>query len=313
MRSETSGILVVDKPEGMTSAQVVAAIKRTLQLRKIGHAGTLDPIATGVLVCCFNEATRLARFLLNGEKQYRARLHLGIRTDTQDRTGKVLETVALETDGGALNARIEAAFDRMKGIIEQVPPAFSALKHKGTPLYKLARQGRPVHKPPRRVEIKNLHIRQIALPHVDFEVTCSAGTYIRTLCADIGDRVGCGGHLAQLRRTASCGFAIDEAVTLETILEAPERARQRLVPMAAVLRTMTAVQVNASTAQAIGHGCQLADHTLDGSLPADFGGNFQVVDAKGRLLAVMAKDDQQNQLKYLCVFQGAPAHSMMPN
>ena len=157
----TNGIIIIDKPTGMSSARVVAKVKGLLQTRKVGHTGTLDPFASGVLVCCLNQATKLARFLLQGTKSYEAVLKLGASTDTQDVTGKIIgQPASVEIS----EQQLLSAFERFKGAIDQHPPVYSALKHKGTPLYKLARSGRPVQKPPRRVHIYALDIGSIQLP-----------------------------------------------------------------------------------------------------------------------------------------------------
>jgi tRNA pseudouridine55 synthase len=207
-------VLIIDKPAGLSSAQVVGRVKKLLHVKKVGHAGTLDPFATGVLVCLVNQATRLAQFFLSSEKQYEAELRLGIDTDTQDRTGQVIRRRPIPE---GVEAALQRVCDRFVGDIAQIPPAFSALKHQGVALYKLARSGKPVRKPARNIRIEQLQIRSISLPTVRFSVTCSAGTYIRTLCADIGEMLGCGGHLSELRRTVSSGFNIDEAISLEAL------------------------------------------------------------------------------------------------
>jgi len=216
---ELNGIVAIDKPKDITSAKVVAHVKRLLNAKKVGHAGTLDPFAEGVLVCCINDATRLARFLLAGNKTYEATLKLGIETDTQDSTGSVT-AVSRECDYPA--DTIRSVVKQFEGRIEQQPPVFSALKHKGTPLYKLARQGTPVQKPARRVNISKIKILEVNLPLVHFEVSCSAGTYIRSLCADIGQQLGCGGHLLALKRTESSGFKIQQAIS-------PTRLEKRIL------------------------------------------------------------------------------------
>ena len=207
-----NGIIIIDKPAGITSAKVVARLKEIVGARKVGHTGTLDPFATGVMICCLNRATRLARFFLSGDKKYKAVLCLGEETDTQDRTGK---TISVCKDLEFSDKEIRDVFKEFEGPVAQMPPVFSSLKHKGTPLYKLARQGKPVQKPARQIVIHYLKISDSDLPEIHFEVSCSSGTYIRALCADIGKRLGCGGHLKSLRRIESCGFSIDQALDLE--------------------------------------------------------------------------------------------------
>ena len=209
-----NGIIVIDKPKGLTSARVVSIVKKALNAKKVGHAGTLDPFAEGVLICCVNQATKLADFLLKGAKSYVAELKLGEETDTQDLTGTVVSSTA---PGNYTTDSIDRVFKEFEGSIEQRPPVYSALKHKGTPLYKLARKGQPVQKPSRQVEIYRISILEIALPLIRFEVSCSAGTYIRSLAADVGTKLGCGAHLNALKRTASSGFTLDQAVALSEL------------------------------------------------------------------------------------------------
>jgi tRNA pseudouridine55 synthase len=301
MQPDTNGVVIVDKPAGATSAQVLARVKRLCRVNKAGHAGTLDPFATGVLVCCLNQATRLARFFLHDRKTYRGTLHLGIETDTQDPTGQVLA----EKDTAALTAAdIQNLVDRFTGTMEQVPPVYSALKHKGTPLYRLARNGRAVQKPPRRVTIEALTILDIAIPLVRFEVTCSAGTYIRTLCADMGRELGCGGHLKALRRLESSGFTIAEAVPLD---ELEQKAAQGtldgcLISMSDALRGMSAVTAERRLADKIGHGQPVSRSDLADLPDLESAADFKVLDSRGRLLAVMAAPEGSRRLKYSCVF-----------
>lgn len=301
MRPDTNGVVIVDKPAGTTSARVLAEVKRLCNAKKAGHAGTLDPFATGVLVCCLNQATRLAQFFLHDWKKYRGTLHLGIDTDTQDPTGQVLS----EKDTATVTAAdIRRVAGRFTGTLEQVPPAYSALKHKGTPLYRLARRGQPVQKPPRKVTIEQLTILKIAIPFVHFEVTCSAGTYIRTLCADMGRQLGCGGHLKSLQRLESSGFAIAEAVTLEGLarLAAADMLDGQLISMADALRGMPAVAVGPDLAGRIGHGQQVNRSDLTDLRHLEPTAVFKVLDEGGRLLAVMSLSEEGQRLKYSCVF-----------
>ena len=187
MTQETSGFLIVDKPRDMTSATVIARIKKISGINKIGHTGTLDPMATGVMICPVNQATRLSRFFLASPKKYTAVLRLGIETDTQDATGTVLTERPIDM---VSPPAVHEACRRFIGEIEQTPPAYSALKHKGVPLYKYARKGNFITKPPRKVVIFDIRIIEMDFPDVRFEVECAAGTYVRTLCADIGKILG---------------------------------------------------------------------------------------------------------------------------
>ena len=301
MQPDTNGVVIVDKPAGTSSARVLAEVKRICNAKKAGHAGTLDPFATGVLVCCLNQATRLAQFFLHDRKKYRGTLHLGVETDTQDLTGQV---VAEKDVAPVTETDVRQVAGRFIGTIEQVPPAYSALKHKGTPLYRLARKGQPVQKPPREITIAQLTILEIAMPFVNFEVTCSAGTYIRTLCADMGRQLGCGGHLKSLQRLESSGFTIAEAVTLDDLarLAAVDSLDGQLISMAEALRGMPAVTVNRKLAGRIGHGQQVNRSDLTDSPGLEPESVFKVLDESGRLLAVMSSPQEGQRLNYSCVF-----------
>src|ERR1051325_1572672 len=212
------GILLVDKPSKVTSHDVVDAVRRHFHFKKVGHCGTLDPLATGLLILLLEKATKLSEKLISDNKDYQGTLRLGIRTDSQDADGKILTTseVPAFTSG-----QIEEAFAKFRGDIYQIPPMVSAMKHKGKPLYKLARQGIEIERKPRLIHIFDLRVLEVQLPDVRFRLRCTKGTYVRTLCADIGDALGCGGHLAQLRRTRSGNFSIENAHTLPTILATP--------------------------------------------------------------------------------------------
>jgi tRNA pseudouridine55 synthase len=207
-----NGVIVADKPVDWTSHDVVAKVKRSLKATKVGHLGTLDPRATGVLPLVINGATKFARFFDGGIKVYEAELKLGVETDTLDGEGSV--TASGET-AHLTDEEILAAFGRFKGKISQVPPMFSSVKLKGTPLYKLARKGMVVERASKEVEIFDLVVTDISMPHVRFRVDCSRGTYIRTLASDIGGLLGCGAHLSRLRRTGSGEFGIGMAVSPE--------------------------------------------------------------------------------------------------
>lgn len=206
------GILVVDKPKGMTSHDVVDFIRKKFGIKKVGHAGTLDPAVTGVLIILIGKATKLSAQFVNDDKEYEATLALGIKTDSGDAEGKIL----FEGDYNKITeGQIKDVFESFKGRLEQVPPMVSALRFKGKRLYELARQGREVPRKPRTIHIKELKIKNIKIPYVDFSVMCSKGTYIRKLCEDIGDNLGCGGHLYYLRRLRSGEFSLKRSVTME--------------------------------------------------------------------------------------------------
>ncbi|WP_319523124.1 tRNA pseudouridine(55) synthase TruB [uncultured Desulfosarcina sp.] len=301
MPIELNGIVVVDKPEGFSSARIVSRIKELFGARKAGHTGTLDPFATGVLVCCLNRATRLSRFFLKGDKTYEAVLRLGIRTDTQDPTGAL---VAEKPVDGITDAMIARVAERFTGEISQVPPVYSALKHEGTPLYKLARRGEAVEKPARKVRIDRLEILEVNLPEVRFAVSCSSGTYIRTLCADMGDALGCGGHLKRLRRTASCGFSIEDALTPEALeaLKDRETLEQAVVGMNEALAFIPAVAAGDGLSGKVQNGMKLSEKDFPVSPERSREGFFKVVDRSGRLIAVLGDPRDPDSYNYCCVF-----------
>ena len=301
MALDHHGFIIIDKPEKMTSARVVSHVKRTLDAKKVGHAGTLDPFATGVMICCVNRATRLARFFLEGDKKYEALLHLGIETDTQDATGQMISESQVpdcsETD-------IHDVFRSFTGSLAQVPPVYSALKHKGIPLYKHARRGNPVQKPARQIVILALHINEIQLPYIRFEVTCSAGTYIRTLGADIGNALGCGGHLKTLRRTQSSRFSIADAMTLETFEQraAGETFSRYAVGMTEALAAMPERTADKDLKSKIVNGVPLTQKDVILEEAANTGKFIKIVDANRALLAVIEQTEMPGEYNYCCVF-----------
>jgi tRNA pseudouridine55 synthase len=303
-RKELNGVIIVDKPAGISSAKVVARVKKLLKARKAGHTGTLDPFATGVLVCCINRATKLSSFFLHGGKKYEAILRLGIETDTQDLTGKVTrncKNIAFS------EKTIKSVFKRFEGTITQLPPVYSALKHKGIPLYKLARNNKPVQKPARRVSIISLEILEINLPIIRFEVSCSAGTYIRSLCADIGASLGCGGHLKELRRIESSGFTIAEAVTLEELekLALTQDVSGRMIRMSNALKDMPEHVADKILAKKIMHGNIMTKNDFlpeKGGFEESF---IKIVDADNNLLAILKYTNDNNKYEYFCVFDGS--------
>lgn len=226
------GILLLDKPVGPTSNAALGRAKRLFGVRKAGHTGALDPRAGGLLPLCFGEATKVCGFLLDADKTYRAGIILGVATDSGDAEGGVIDRRPVpELERAAL----EMVLERFRGDIEQVPPMYSALKHKGERLHELARRGEEVDRPPRPVSIRRLDIETFESPCLDVTVTCSKGTYIRSLAMDIGEALGCGAHLGSLRRTACNPFTLGEAVTLDALdgMTSAERERHLLPPDAA--------------------------------------------------------------------------------
>jgi tRNA pseudouridine55 synthase len=289
----------------MTSARVVAVVKKALKAGKAGHAGTLDPFAEGVLICCINQATRLAGFLLHGSKKYIAELKLGQETDTQDLTGTVVAT-ANTVDCSAQT--IQSVFESFKGPIEQLPPVYSALKHKGVPLYRLARRGQAVQKPPRQVQIYDIGVHDVDLPYVRFEVSCSAGTYIRTLGADIGKKLGCGGHLSALKRIESSGFTLDQATPLSSLDESTfdRSVLSKMISMRDALPKMPEFCAADHLVEKIRHGQNLTTKEVvgaQGSRGIDPAGDYlKIIDRAQDLIAIVKRNTAGDRLTYCCVF-----------
>ena len=209
-----SGVLLVDKDPGMTSHDVVAIARRSMGIKKIGHCGTLDPMATGLLMLVVGRATKIQDLLMSEDKQYVGTITLGTATTTQDAEGDVVE----EREVGVLGENvIRRAFEKDSGNFEQIPPMVSAIKKDGVPLYKLARKGKEVKRDPRPVYVTDYELRKISLPQIDFTVSCSKGFYVRSYAHDIGDTLGCGGHLSALRRTRSGEFTLERAVRVDML------------------------------------------------------------------------------------------------
>lgn len=238
-----NGVLVINKPPNWTSHDVVKKVKRHFGLGKVGHAGTLDPSATGVLVLCIGAATRFVRFLPCDPKKYRGEMILGIRTDTLDMTGKVVD----EASSNISLEEVKEVSNQFLGHIEQVPPMVSAVKVRGTPLYVLARQGKDIKRKPRTVEIFDLTLLELVnegRQKVLFETICSKGTYVRALCADIGEKLGCGACLGDLTRVESGAFKSSDARKLDDVLRLePDKIKQILIPLADALTVYPAVKV----------------------------------------------------------------------
>jgi tRNA pseudouridine55 synthase len=279
-RPGPAGFLVVDKPRGLTSHDVVDEARRWLGTRRVGHLGTLDPLATGVLPLAVRDATKLVPFLDPGPKTYAGRIRLGEETDTLDAEGRVVRT-----HRGPLpnESEVRAALARFVGEIEQIPPMFSAAKHGGVPLHKRARAGERVERAPKRVRIDRLDVRKVVPPDVEFELDCSPGTYVRALASDLGRALGCGAHLAELRRTRSGVFTIEQAASLERL--AAEAARgaieARLIPPVNAL-AFGVVRLDAEEARRVAHGGELA-----AAGPVHAGERLCALGPGGELLAIL--------------------------
>lgn len=285
---EFNGLALLNKPKGMSSARFLTIAKKNFGVKKAGHCGTLDPMAEGLLICCLNQATRLSTFLLPGGKTYRVELKLGVATDTQDATGEVTHEAPVPAFS---QSDLERALAEFAGEIWQVPPAYSALKHKGVPLYKLARKGQAVVKPARAVTIQAINLDSVELPYVRFTVSCSAGTYVRTLCHDLGLKLGCYAHMTELRRTATCGLSLANALTLDEIRginrEMPVPAKG-FVPMNQALPQMPKLWAEAGIVEKLAYGRQLyaADFSALANHPPQPNTTFCVVDEAGQLQAL---------------------------
>jgi len=302
-----NGFLVIDKPVGVTSHDVVAMVRRELRLKKVGHTGTLDPFATGVLPVALGEGTKAIPFLDEGEKEYRAVMRLGQATDTQDCTGRVIA----EADWQDIaEASIREAAAGFVGCVSQIPPMFSAVKLDGVPLYKLARRGEEIERKPRLIEIFDFSLDEVSLPLVTFTVRCSRGTYVRTLAHDLGAKLGCGAHLVELRRTRSGLFGLSEALTLDEFrrLNASQSLNERLLTPYQALSQLMDIPISAAGVVKVGHGVAplLADMAGEPAiLPAD--GERVRLSHDRQLIAVaeagsgIAADDQRT-LRLLRVF-----------
>ncbi|MED5463540.1 MAG: tRNA pseudouridine(55) synthase TruB [Myxococcota bacterium] len=261
------GVLVIDKHAGPTSHDVVDSVRKILKMRKVGHTGTLDPAATGVLPIVLGKGTKLSRYLTGNNKSYRGTITLGVTTETLDAEGEVVEERPVDVDQEAIIAAVE----KFRGEIDQVPPMFSAKKMDGKRLYQLAREGIEVEREAKKVTIFDLTIVEIDLPHVVVDVTCSAGTYIRVLAEDIGSELGCGAHLSALRRTESGVFSLKSAITLDELADDPEAGLARLVPLSQALESLPKIQIPTALAMMIGNGYQLTAGDLRTVDLPDFG------------------------------------------
>jgi tRNA pseudouridine55 synthase len=288
---DISGIFNIDKPAGWTSFQVVSLVRRLSGVRRVGHAGTLDPSATGVLVVCLGQATRLIEYMMAATKVYRAEVRLGITTDTLDATGKPVSQADPSNIG---RQQVEEALTAFVGEIDQVPPMFSALKHNGEPLYRYARAQRQVERQARRVTIHRLQLLAFQPPLATIEVECGKGTYIRALAHDLGQQLGCGAHLAALARLQVGPFALDDACSLPELEAAfqEDRWQSLLHPADAALPSWPAVTLSEAQERAVRFGQCLAADSLDPS-PAQAVENGQLCRAyspRGQLVAILRYD-----------------------
>lgn len=280
------GVLNINKPSGPTSHDIVAFVRRTARIKRVGHAGTLDPLASGVLLVCIGQATRVVEYLVDWPKSYRATAVFGVGTDTEDSTGAVIA----ETDAsGVTRQGLESVLPRFVGKLMQVPPMVSAVHHEGKRLYELARAGKVVEREAREVEVYAIRLIDFVAgdrPVAVLDIDCSKGTYVRTLCADIGRALGTGGHMSALVRTAVGRFHVEDALVPEDVesLEAEDRLREAMHPMDEVLSDMPSAEVNQQQADKVAHGTEVPAVQIAG-LPA-VGSPIRLHGPDGRLLGI---------------------------
>lgn len=304
MGNSYDGIILIDKEEGMTSFDVVKAIRRLLKVKKVGHAGTLDPFATGLLIILLGQGTKLSNYLMAGDKVYQATMRLGVETDTQDLTGRVLKR--------GLVPELEPEFirkvaRRFVGDIEQAPPLFSAVNYRGKRAYELARKGIKIDLQKRTVKVHSLAITSIDLPEVSMKVTCSRGTYVRSLAADLGKELGPGAHLKSLRRFCSGPFSVKDALSLEKVehLSRDRIVPESIIPLHKALPEMKQAKVEGSMAQRIRNGHQPGcDEVAMADLPRSFEGYMKLVEGEGLVAIAKVHPSLENKasLKIMRVF-----------
>ena len=284
----SDGVLIVNKPDGWTSHDVVQRVRTVLGIQKVGHAGTLDPHAIGVLPVLIGKGTKIAQYLVDWDKEYTAVLQLGQKTDTQDAWGTVLEEGSCES---LSEDAVRSVFANFHGAIEQVPPMYSAVKVGGQPLYKKARKGQTVERQAKTVVIHDLEIQRMAIPEVSFRVACSKGTYVRTLCDDIGGQLGVGGHLKWLQRTRVGPLHIEQAIDMESLPDAMSRDGAWW-SLDRALEAFPAVEVNGDDARKVLHGNAIPWHRIrwvdEQAIPAIVGEGMRVrvKNKEGSLLAL---------------------------
>lgn len=263
--NEINGIIVINKPKNYTSHDVVAKVKRILNLKKVGHTGTLDPNATGVLPLLLNSGTKLSKYLINHDKEYEVTLKLGIKTDTLDSEGKILEERKVDTTILENTENIKEVLNSFVGKQEQIPPMYSAIKVKGKKLYEYARNGENVEVQARQIEIYNIELKKVDIEEqeIEFEVECSKGTYIRSLCEDIATKLGTIGYMKELNRTRVGSFNIENSITLEE-LENYENINSKIITMEELLKSNEKIILNQKQLELFLNGVKLANDNKEG-------------------------------------------------
>ena len=281
-----SGVLLVDKPEGPSSAQVVHKVKAILRAKKVGHLGTLDPFASGLLLVGVNEGTKIADIFLSAPKSYHGVMVVGVETDSQDGTGKVLSTRPVPPIGPM---ELDVLEQKFTGDLKQIPPMFSALKRDGIRLYRLARQGKEIPREPRAIRVESLALKKLNDAEIEFDVTCSRGTYVRTLAADMGTFLGCGAHLKSLRRTACGHLRLERAITLKQLEDAPSAEKIPLLSLSAALSHLPAIKWDGRLLQRLRMGQQEILRQI--GKPAGDEALLQILDTRGALTALAIWSD----------------------
>ena len=286
------GIFNIYKEKGFTSHDVVAVVRKTIHMKKVGHTGTLDPDAEGVLPVCVGRATKLSDVIMDGRKSYRAMLRLGITTTTEDASGEVLETKPVDVSEEQLEECVKGFLGEQK----QVPPMYSAVKVNGKKLYELAREGKEIERKARKITVFDIRILRFLPPdRAELDIDCSKGTYIRTLCSDIGKALGCGGHMEELLRTSTGAFTLEKAIRLSELkaLAEQERAEEALLSMEDALKDFPKIFVSERSEKLLYNGGRIRERFLKTERPLKEGEIAAVKDSRGNLVGLY--EIQQNE------------------
>lgn len=294
-------VISINKPRDITSQDAVTKTKKILKVKKAGHTGTLDPLATGLLIICVNRATRLAPYFSGLDKEYRCVMKLGETTDTQDAYGKIIDRIDSVEVGREV---VEDTLHAFKGKILQLPPMFSALKHKGKPLYKLARKGIEVERKPREINIHDIALLDFNLPFVSFRTICSKGTYIRTLCDDIGKKLGTGAHLCELERTAVGRLNITESITLDELqaVSQGDLIKKGIYTMDEAMSWLPEFKVKDFMLKSVIHGNPIKLNTINVDHEFKTAPGIRIKSPDGGLLAIGSYASEKNIIKMDVVF-----------
>ncbi|PIE75345.1 MAG: tRNA pseudouridine(55) synthase TruB [Deltaproteobacteria bacterium] len=297
-QDQTDGMILVRKPTGLSSNKVVNIVKYIFNAKKAGHTGTLDPFASGLLPVCLNKATRLARYLLGKDKEYIGVIKLGEKTDTLDLTGKIIKKSPVPS---LSDEEINKASLFFTGKLKQSPPAYSAVKHKGVPLYKHARKGNIIIKEPREIEVFAFEILDINLPFITIRVRCSAGTYIRSLASDFSEKLGTTGTLQSLERTKCGDFLLEDALSTES-LKGMDEKENRIISLNKIIEFMPEIKVSDSIEYELKNGRKILSENINGTSSLEINKPFRLVSTKNELIAVVRKEEDSIFLKYDAVF-----------